>query len=249
MKILLFYLFFFWSFPGFSQYQILNNSLTDPSIPILYVGIDNIIEVKGIDDFLDYQLNDSFKKISKENNKKSIFRIYINTSTANYDTVNLILNNQIIFTKIYKKEIIQDPIAMVGNITDSVASTQEIVSNTLLSVYIPECYYKFNYWILSYSVYFIIDGDSVPFTQLYPKGSIDSIDVFTAETYKDSLILFTRTEDYYEDKIAGNHLPTALINRISKLKDGDRLVFHRIKAGCPGCTALSLDDIMIGIKN
>ena len=232
-----------------AQYQICNKSLVDSSLSILYVGIENVIEIKGPDDLLDYELIVSTGTLTKMNNEENLYSFVINNNKNLLDTLSIRSKNKELFSKVFKVEKVGYPVAKVGKIQDTLASTSELVSNPFLIVDIPNCSWKHDYQIRYYSLYFIANNDSVPFNLIYPKGIVDTMYIFNNVTLIDSLVTFERTEDKHEPIIQSNKFPYQLVNRIKELNTGDQIIFHSIMAGCPSCPNFILAPIRFWISN
>jgi hypothetical protein len=134
--------------PVLAQTDIINRSLTRPELNILYLGIDNIVEIISEKVELSYKIISSTSIDSKLTSNKYI----IKTSSALNDTLKLYKGSDLILTKVFEVKELGDPIGQLGNLRDTLASTQEILTYTTLKVVIPNCYLLHGFTIRSFKV-------------------------------------------------------------------------------------------------
>lgn len=144
----------------FSQVDLKNISLTNPDLAILYIGIHNEIELTGLEYDSTYivKYTKGFARINDWGNGK--FHVIPRIKTK--DTLYLYRNDNLIFTKIFELKRLPDPIAQLGDITDTIATIKEILSNPNLNIILPNCYYKMSFRIVKFRALLIQNsGDTL----------------------------------------------------------------------------------------
>lgn len=131
-----------------AQTNIQNVSLTNPDSNILYIGVDNIIKVVGLDTDTTIKLVSTTGKISKWSGKFILRHTFAKSDTLwVYSS-----NNKILSSKVYDIKVIGNPVARLGHITDTITTVQEILTDTKINVVIPDCYYDHHFRVISFSV-------------------------------------------------------------------------------------------------
>jgi len=148
-----------------AQTSIQNISLTNPDLNILYVGVDNIVEVKGLDTDTTIKIVSATGQVTKWLNK-----FVVRQSLATSDTLSVYLSDKLIETRIYDIKKIGNPVAQLGNITDTTATIQEILSETKINAVIPDCYYDHRFRVIRFSI-LITDSNHV---QLFRQEDISN---------------------------------------------------------------------------
>ena len=134
----------------FSQVNIINRSLTDSSLRIAYIGVDNFLELKGM------KISDDVKVISSQGNvtkTNTNFTLRVPFCDSIFITVQK-KGRQILKEK-FKCDQLYDPILQLGAIKDSVASVKEILINPFLRFFRENCFYKKQFMITNFTAVFI----------------------------------------------------------------------------------------------
>lgn len=121
-------------------------SLTSPDSAILYVGVENKIEVTGLNEKAYIRLKSGKGEISRKNLSPSIFNVQV--SSVGTDAIELYHNNKLILTRAFQIRTLTDPVPLFGNLTDSTATLQEIILNPTINVSLPNCYYNHDYRVI-----------------------------------------------------------------------------------------------------
>jgi len=130
-----------------AQTNIQNISLTNPKLNILYIGVDNIIEVVGLETDTTIILISATGQIYKWSDK-----FILRHTFAKVDTLRAFSSDKILTSKVYDIKVIGNPIARLGHVTDTTTTVQEILIDTKINVVIPDCYYDHRFSVLSFSV-------------------------------------------------------------------------------------------------
>lgn len=130
------------------QVEITNASLSKPNLKLLYIGIDNKIEISGLKTMVNLNLIAS--QGSAKGNEAGVF--YVKASSITPDTLKLYQNNKLILTEIYEVRKIGEIVPRFGNLKDTIASVRQILRNTTLYAVIPECYIIPLFQIRSFNV-------------------------------------------------------------------------------------------------
>ena len=150
MKIVIAYLLIVSSLFSSGQVSIINRSLTDSSLDIAYVGVDNHIALKGINNFSTLIISVTNGTIEKYVANDYIFR----TSNTGSSTINVKQNGKIIASKTFKGEMFPSEVIRLGNLKDSILSIRQIQLNPFLVIVLPNCLCKYNFQIVSFSAIF-----------------------------------------------------------------------------------------------
>jgi hypothetical protein len=144
---------------GKTQVHMYNLSLTDSTLPLLYVGVDNrLILVGGAYDVSKYEMNVSD---AASVTKIGINEYQVRVGFVGICTVTYKEDGKIRFQKSYKTAYIPDPIATVNGFWNTSLSKAKLTLNPFLRVLIPNCYYRFHYEVISFYATFIRGFDSV----------------------------------------------------------------------------------------
>ncbi len=151
-------------FVVFAQVEIKNIKLTDPSIKILYIGIDNVIEVTGLTNFDKLELQSSNGQVTQNEWNKTPNTFLVTTDNSNFDTLRLYQNKVFILSRIYEIKSIGKPIPQLGNITDSVATIKQILEKPQLNIVIPDCFFNPHLYATKFNLTLLKrDGDTISF--------------------------------------------------------------------------------------
>lgn len=148
---------------SFGQIDLVNTSLKDSTQKILYLGTSNKIEVIGLDrdSSTVYQLENT-KGIARIDRSDSLIFSVSKFPYQTHDTLRLFKGEDMIIAQVFKLETISDPIAQLGSIQDSTAKIEEILTEPLINVVLPDCIYKHPFSCLRFETsFFQRNGDPI----------------------------------------------------------------------------------------
>jgi len=146
----------------FSQVDISNSSLKYPQINILYIGVENIIKVSGVDKDSNLKLISSKGEVRKSIWYDSLNTFLVRVHYTGTDTLRLYQDQNLLLTRIYAVEKVNPIIAQLGDILDTTATKQEILKAPILNVVIPNCYLDHQFQIISFQISFLkAYGDTI----------------------------------------------------------------------------------------
>lgn len=147
------------SLHGFGQVEIINMAVTNPSVNVFYIGVDNRIKLKLPSNSFGYKVTvtGAASSLTKISDNEYIIRV----SGKDTCLVALTRNSKIILTKKYITEFLGSPVATLNGILDTAVSTNRILLNPFLTVIIPNSHFKHGIRVLAFQAVFIIRDDSV----------------------------------------------------------------------------------------
>ena len=157
MKLISFSLFTILSVTVYSQINIINESLTDSSKNIFYIGVDNRISIIGLADNT-IAITGGGGAIYKTGKGQYVVRVSTPTDDCKIILINGTKN---IFRKSYKVRTIGELVATLSGIRDTTVSRNRVLLNPFLSIVIPNCFYQHNLQVVSFSAIFINNRDSI----------------------------------------------------------------------------------------
>ena len=163
MKLIGFSLFTILSGTAYGQVNIINESLTDSSMNIFYIGADNKIRITGITDNYNITISGGGGILHKAG--KGQYFVWVLAPTDLCELV-LLKGTRKILQKNYKVRTMADQIATLSGIKDTTVSRNRILLNPFLSIVIPNCYYQHNVRVVSFTAAFIYENDSIPTTAI-----------------------------------------------------------------------------------
>jgi hypothetical protein len=149
-----------------AQEQMKNESLIDPNLNIVYIGVQNDIVITGVRNFKHLTLTSSSGSENKSYPRKGRFRM--SYQKAGIDTLRLYKKSKLILEKIYTVDRFGDLKIELGTIKDTTATVAEILANPVLNVVIPNCYYNFGIRVIAFEMSFITDNNGVAKITLDP---------------------------------------------------------------------------------
>ncbi len=124
------------------QVKIQNTSLISPDTNLVYVGVDNILQITGTKnlDRLKISINDTEQKF-----KKNGLFVLRSASEASTFKIKLSSRSKILVEKVFNSRKILNPKIGLGarSLADTTLSIQEILANNKLLIHIPDCLYHF----------------------------------------------------------------------------------------------------------
>jgi len=133
--ILLSVIFFPYCLPA--QVNVINRSLSDSTKKIVYTGVENRLEITGLE---------SFKTITITTNRGSLaksgkLRYNLRTTSEYSFFITIIKDGLTVYYEKFNSEELSEPIARIGNLKDSIGTVDDILSNPVLSVEFPGSFY------------------------------------------------------------------------------------------------------------
>lgn len=155
-------LFYFLLFsPAFvlNQPKVTVLSSLKPEEKILYVYVDNHIKIEGI--------NIASTRLSISNGDvyhlgKNEYLIHV--SAIRPDTLSIYQGKKLVAAEIFQIRGVPYPVARLGNLKDTIAKVNQILVNPSLTVYLPDCHYKHQFYITSFSLSCITTGNDTTAT-------------------------------------------------------------------------------------
>ncbi|PKP17216.1 MAG: hypothetical protein CVU05_15945 [Bacteroidetes bacterium HGW-Bacteroidetes-21] len=248
----------------FAQVNLYNVNLVDSNINILYIGKYNKIMISGIKDNINLTISASNCNVDQDSSSSIFF--YLIPKKQGNDTIKVYNNDSLILKKIYLNKIFPPPIVILGNIKDTVATVNEIISNTKLVVTQPDCFWKPFYFVSRCDITFYrhsikgkknyseIKNDYKIIHKKFNKTTEEItvcqlVDTFYVEDKKNNeLILKVEKGGDEYCGLSSGILNEMHIKIIKTLKKGDEIWIENISVGCPECTYLALPPIHIKIK-
>jgi hypothetical protein len=146
-------------FFSFSQVNIVNRSLTDSSLNIVYIDVRNIIELTG---------NKSLNNLGFSTTNGTLIhleqgRYLLRPSREGECVLTIQSNGRKIASKAFRSDSLKGELKIrLAGITDTVATINQILANPFLISEIPGSYYKSPVYITSFTATFIgVNFDSV----------------------------------------------------------------------------------------
>jgi len=164
MKTITILISLFFSAKIFAQVEIINRSLTDSSLGIVYLGVENKIEIKT-------KFPDPKLLVTVRNGviwKLAPYRFAWSVSENKNSVLTVVDDNgKTIGEKTFKVDTVPPPRVMIPGIKDPTASVNQILLNPFLQVVLPNCFLKSGYIITSFELTTVhegvFDGDQTPF--------------------------------------------------------------------------------------
>jgi len=149
-------------FVASAQVVINNVRLTVPQMNILYIGVENIIEVSGLNDFSELELKSSTAQISINNRSKTMNQFLVDAGYVGSDTLQLYQFGKLILTRIYENRSIPMPVPQLGDLSDSTAFVIQILRNPTLNIVFPDCYFAPGFRVTKFNLTLIHSaGDTI----------------------------------------------------------------------------------------
>lgn len=138
---------------GFSQVKILNQSLIYPDSAVLYVGVGNKIIIIGPDTTKQFEVISSSGTL--QSNKRNEYDARVSKPNS-LDTIFVLYKKKIIASKIFRVDLIGEPIAMLDSIKTRIVTKAELKKCKELKVNIPNCISIINerITVFKYQIYF-----------------------------------------------------------------------------------------------
>jgi len=139
----------------FSQVNVINRSLIDSSLNIAYVGIENAIELTGLNKIKDSILFSTTNGIITNLGQN---RFTLKPSKIGECTVNFQTKKQKIAIKTFRVDTLGEMVVRLAGVrdsnatgtSDSYATIQQIVSSPFLVIEVPETFYKHKCQVTSF---------------------------------------------------------------------------------------------------
>jgi hypothetical protein len=188
MKLIAASIFLFLASVCKGQINIINQSLTDSTLNILYIGVDNRIKVTGYNDSYNLTITGGGGSLYKTG--KNEYIVHSSTPTMLCELV-ILKGTKHIFRKSYEVRTISTPIATTCGLKDTTVKAGDLLVNPFVSVFTPGCYLRLNYRIISFHATFIQDTDSTI--------TISKSNMFSTEQIQMIKILKPGDKIYFDD--------------------------------------------------
>lgn len=139
----------------FAQIAVISESVIHPDSNILYIGVDNIIKVSGINNYKILSTNSEVNKIQKD-------KFNIRVSNFGESIIKLYKNRKLTFSKVFRIDVIHTPIPQLGTIVDSFSTVREILIDPSLQLVLRGSSYKHSFQIVRFDITIIrVNGDTI----------------------------------------------------------------------------------------
>jgi hypothetical protein len=209
-----------------AQIDILNNSLIKPELKILYLGVENRLEVVNL-------LFDAKIKIRSESggikiqNRGKYFSVFV--MSKGMKVLQVYAGDEIILSDTFEVRLIPSAVFQLGDIEDSVTTVDEITKNPFLNIILPGCFIKYRFTIKSFEIAVIQDSQYVKLLPREPDSIyIDTIFTIDPRTLRDTILIDTilGSSKYIN---YGDSLTDRQLEFIKKLKRGDSVLIENIR--------------------
>jgi hypothetical protein len=150
---------------AYEQIKFNNISSLDKDDAVLYIGVENYIEISGINARAGKTaFNVTHSEISKVEGNRYFLRVF----SQKPDTLKFYQNGHLSLKEVFSVNVIPYPVARLANSNDTILSVAQIKINPFLSVVIPGCNHKHDFQIMSFNATTIsATGDSILFEGAY----------------------------------------------------------------------------------
>jgi hypothetical protein len=186
-----------------SQVNIINQSLTDTSVAILYSGVDNYVKITGLKPHADMShiaITGAGSTIRQAGTNQYIVRI----SGHGKCTITYSVYGKKKFEKEFTTADISDPIGTISGLWNTNMSVSRILVNPFIMIISPGSYFKQDASVRSFKAVFVKGADS---TSIYTSGSN-----FSPEQIKHTRELKKGDSIYFDDIRAAG--PDARLTRL-----------------------------------
>jgi hypothetical protein len=157
-----------------AQINLYNNSLTDTSLHIIYLGTPNEMVVTGAPDTRNLKLNVRHGDINPDKYRANVFGFYLEDDEYTADTFKVYAGEKLLLKKVFVYRPLGIPGFKVAHSADTVLSMEELVTEPVIEFF-PANQYKYpHHQILSFSLdifrkqqadtlhFYVVDGNRFP---------------------------------------------------------------------------------------
>jgi len=144
---------------SYSQVNIINRSLTDSTLNIAYVGVDNEIELTGLKSLSNLNFSTTNGRLTELGQNKYVLKLFEKSEF----TLSLKDKAKVIAQKTFKADVIPDPYPRFSSQYDSTKtpltyyiSFNNLIEDPVLRIEAPKFYFKNQWKIVSYRI--TLDG-------------------------------------------------------------------------------------------
>lgn len=152
MRIILTITALLFSVAGNTQPRVYNRSLTDSTLPYLYIGVDNAIEIdwKGLKpEEHRISISGGGASITTHSPNKHVVRAITKTDECIISISNK--KGKVVLKNIYKvRELEYSQLSLGGIQSGSITTKEKILANPFLSLECKGCYYRHGFQIVSF---------------------------------------------------------------------------------------------------
>lgn len=171
---------------SFGQLSLKSKTVAHPDSSVLFIGIDNHLVIEGTTTKDDIRLTTSKASVSRISNNEFTVRVS-HTGEIPFEIYNYNKpKRKLLLSKVFRSETLNSPEAHLGNTTDTIRTTKEILADPRLLVVIPQSNYKHYFTIIRFGLTIrksngeiLLDAENTPGNML-TKMQKDTIEELTA---------------------------------------------------------------------
>lgn len=130
-----------------AQIRIDNISLKRPDSSLLYIGVENIIKISGIEKNAYTQLKSSGGELKNIGNGQ--YSLWVN-SVKQPDTLTVYQDGKVLSSRIFTVKLLSEPVLKLGAIQSNYATVDEIKRNSKLQMHLPNWEYKAAFKVMNF---------------------------------------------------------------------------------------------------
>lgn len=225
------------------QISISNLSSERPETKILYLSVENLMEIDGTgSNSLEIRTvkSDVIRYIDEP------FRFSLIPHYEKNDTISIWQNGKLIVQEAYEIVPVGAYKCRIGKIKSETATVNEILAEPGLEVHSFGSDWKVNSKVISFETVVIAKGDSILLVEPVIDGTVDTIfitdPVTLAQTYKIGSIR-ERGNATYSHKLSSYQ-----ISEIKKMQRGDKLWVRDIRVSGSDHSTMILEDVILEIE-
>lgn len=220
-----------------------NLSLIEPALKLCYIGIDNVIEVYGITDLTDVELNAKHARVFRQNSSFNHFSLFPNR--LGLDTIAIFQGSKLLFQQVVEYAKINNLECRIAGLSSNQATVAQLLDKPELEIHIPNCFWNAKCRVVSFEAYKIGTNDTVLLVAPFKSGGIDTIYVEDPITGEQTIEFRPVTERYAHTN--NNKLTDFQKSEIKKACRGEKFLFREIKAVGSDGSVRKLNDIVVEI--
>jgi hypothetical protein len=176
-----------------SQTDIINKTLVVPDSNVLFVGVPNSIQLINYKNpFFEIRASNSILRATSNS-----FVYEISPARIGWDTIFILDDGHVLLKKVFRIDPIPAVQAKLGTLKTDEATQEEIVINSWIELFVPNCKCTTRFSVASFEVSF--DGDDVPQNTIKIEG-----DRLTIAVRKMIMALKSGDTVYFDHIVAKN---------------------------------------------
>ena len=148
MKFSLALILCFFALPSFGQLKVINKDLIKPDSNLLYYSVQNHLAIVGLIELKEIKIVSSSNSEISIDNKEIIIRP---RTKLGLDTLRFFKGKTVILSKVYKIDVLEDPISQLAFTSDTILFKNAIIANPILSVKLPNSIYSIKSVVYAFS--------------------------------------------------------------------------------------------------